>query len=174
MTGPLPSPGKAKRRRMMNGSATEQLTIALYRAFGAGLAITLMETLARLADEPLARVPFVTSIVLVTALPDSEPAKARAIIGGHALSSIAGWLSHLLLGPSDMASSVAVALAALAMIATRTLHPPAGIDAFLVPSQNLPLDWIVSPVLIGALLLAGFAKLWVAGERHLLRRMARY
>jgi CBS-domain-containing membrane protein len=159
---------------MMSGSAAEQLSIALYRAFGAGLAILLMEMLARLADEPLARVPFVTSIVLVTALPDSEAAKARAIIGGHALSSIAGWLSHLLLDASDMAGSVAVALAALGMIATRTLHPPAGIDAFLIPSQNLSWDWIVSPVLIGALLLAGFAKFWAAGERHLLRRAARF
>jgi CBS-domain-containing membrane protein len=159
---------------MLNGLAPERMTIALYRAFGAGLAITLMEMLARLADEPLARVPFVTSIVLVTALPDSEAAKARAIIGGHALASIAGWLSHVLMGPSEMASSVAVALAALGMIATRTLHPPAGIDAFLIPSQNLSWDWIVSPVLTGALLLAGFAKLWAAGERHLLRRAERF
>jgi CBS-domain-containing membrane protein len=158
---------------MTSGSAAERLSIALYRAFGAGLAITLMELLARLAEEPLARVPFVTSIVLVTALPDSEPAKARAIIGGHALSSLAGWLSHLLLNPGDMASSAAVALAALAMIATRTLHPPAGIDAFMIPAQNLSLDWIASPVLAGALLLAGFAKLWAAGERRLLRRSAR-
>lgn len=159
---------------MMSGSAAEQLSIALYRAFGAGLAIALMEVLARLADEPLARVPFVTSIVLVTALPDSEAAKARAIIGGHGLASLAGWLSHTLLDASDMAGSVAVALAALAMIATRTLHPPAGIDAFLIPSQNLTMHWIASPVMIGALLLAGFAKLWAAGERRLMRRAARY
>jgi CBS-domain-containing membrane protein len=158
---------------MKNGSASERWAIALYRALGAGLAITLMELLAQLAQEPLARVPFVTSIVLVTALPDSEAAKTRSIIGGHALSSIAGWLSNLLLGHSEMAGSVAVTLAALAMIATRMLHPPAGIDAFLIPSQKLPPLWIASPVLIGALLLAGFAKLWAAGEKPVLRRVAR-
>ena len=70
-----------------------------------------------------------------------------------------------MLGPGDATSAVAVGLATLVMIATRTLHPPAGIDAFLMASQDLPAHLVLSPVLVGAVLLAGFARIWAMGER---------
>jgi CBS-domain-containing membrane protein len=126
-----------------------------------------MEALAALAREPLIRVPFVTSVVLVMALPASDPARARAVIGGHLLSSLAGWLVLGMAGTSEPAAAAAVGLATLVMIATRTLHPPAGLDAFLMTSQNLPAIWIFNPVLIGAVLLTVFAAAWHAGERRL-------
>jgi hypothetical protein len=53
------------------------------------------------------------------------------------------------------------------MLAGRAMHPPAGIDAFLVAGLGLPMSWAVSPVLIGALLLAGFSRLWAAGGDRL-------
>lgn len=141
--------------------------IALYRAVGAGTAIAIMEALAILAAEPMVRVPFVTSIVLAMALPDSEPAQPRAIIGGHLLSCLGGFIALYAVGPGETSSAIAVGLATLLMIATRTLHPPAGIDAFLVASYGLTIDWVVNPVLVGALLLAGFALAWRWGERRM-------
>jgi CBS-domain-containing membrane protein len=57
-------------------------------------------------------------------------------------------------------------LATLAMLASRTLHPPAGIDAFLIPAYALPLGWVLNPVLIGALLLTGFSMGWRTIERR--------
>ncbi len=166
VNGP-PLPATRRPRLPARRHLVRQLGVAAYRAAGAGLAIALMEALAGLAQEPLARVPFVTSIVLVMALPASEPAQARAIIGGHLVSCLAGWCVLAFAGQSDGASAVAVGVATLAMIALRALHPPAGIDAFLMTSQALPASWIVSPVLIGALLLTAFAALWSAGERRL-------
>jgi len=142
-----------------------RFAILVYRAIGASLAIGIMEVLASAAHEPLARVPFVTSIVLVTALPDSEPAQSRAVILGHLISCLVGLAAQLVLGPGETTSAVAVGLATLAMIVTRTLHPPAGIDAFLLASQDLPAQWMLSPVLVGAVLLAGFARIWAMGER---------
>ncbi len=141
--------------------------ISVYRALGAGTAIGIMEVLAIWAAEPMVRVPFVTSIVLAMALPDSEPAQPRAIIGGHLLSCLAGLLALLMLGSGETASALAVGLATFVMIASRTLHPPAGIDAFLVASYGLGLEWMLNPVLIGALLLTGFALAWRWGERRL-------
>jgi CBS-domain-containing membrane protein len=126
-----------------------------------------MEILAHLAREPMVRVPFVTSIVLAMALPDSEPAQPRSIIGGHLLSCLAGYIALLAVPPGEAASAIGVGLCTLLMIASRTLHPPAGIDAFLVASYKLPIDWVINPVLIGALLLAGFALGWHALERRL-------
>lgn len=145
----------------------QQFLIALYRALGAGIAIGVMELLAYLAREPMVRVPFVTSIVLVMALPDSEPAQPRSIIGGHLLSCLAGYLVLLVIPAGELASALAVGLSTLIMIASRTLHPPAGIDAFLVASYGLPFDWMLNPVLVGALMLFAFSVAWHAVERRL-------
>jgi CBS-domain-containing membrane protein len=52
--------------------------------------------------------------------------------------------------------------------ATRTFHPPAGIDPLIVVVQDVPWSFLVAPVAIGALLLAAFAWLW----HNLMRRGA--
>ena len=145
--------------------------IWIHRAVGAGIAIGLMELLAYWGGDPLARVPFVTSIVLVTLLPQSEAARPAAIIGGHLLSATAGLIALWLLGPGEVATVVGVALATLLMAATRLVHPPGGIDAFLIPAEGVPAIWIINPVLIGAVALAVFAGLWFWQERTLLRRL---
>jgi CBS-domain-containing membrane protein len=146
------------------------VTIWLYRAVGAGVAIALMEVLARLAGEPLARVPFVTSIVLTMSVPDIEAAQPYAVIAGHLLSTLAGFIALWCFGAGTGAAAVGVGLAAFLMLSARAMHPPAGIDGFLVPLLGLPLVWALRPVLIGAVLLALFARLWSRGERLLPRR----
>jgi CBS-domain-containing membrane protein len=144
--------------------------IWVFRAVGAGLAIAIMELLAGLADERLARVPFVTSIVLVLALPGSEPAQPRAIIGGHLISCACGFLCFWIGGMGETASAAAAGLATFGMIAGRAIHPPAGIDAFLVPLYGLSLSWLLVPVLAGALLLTLYSKFWRLAERWLTGR----
>ena len=147
------------------------MIIPAYRAFGAALAIGIMEALAVIADEPVARVPFITSIVLVMAMPGAPAAQPRALIGGHLVSCLAGWLCLALLGPGETTSAFAVGLATLAMIVCGVLHPPAGLDAFLIASQGLPARWIVNPVLIGTGILAAYAWLWAEGERRVIHNL---
>ena len=67
--------------------------------------------------------------------------------------------------------TVAVGLAALLMLGCRAMHPPAGIDAFLVAGLGLPTNWIVNPVAAGAIPLAGYSRAWAQGE-HRLSRLA--
>lgn len=141
--------------------------IGLYRAFGAGVAIGIMENLARLGQHEAIRVPFVTSIVLTLFGPASAPAQPYAIVAGHLVSSIAGLGALICLGPGDASAALGVGAAALLMAASRAMHPPAGIDAFLIAYLGLPWSWIVSPVLIGAVLLAAFSRLWATGGRYL-------
>ena len=145
------------------------VTKCLYRAIGAAIAIALMEALAQWAGEPLARVPFVTSIVLTLGMPESEAAQPYAVVAGHLLSTFAGFAALWYLGAGTTAAAVGVGLATLLMLSARAAHPPAGIDGFLVPLLGLPLDWALKPVLVGAVLLALFAKLWSRGEGLLLR-----
>lgn len=145
----------------------------LYRAAGAAIAIVIMEVLARIAGEPLARVPFVTSIVLVMALPGSDGARPYAVIGGHMLSAASGLAAVAILGAGETPAAIGVGLAVLVMQAARAMHPPAGIGAMLVASQGLPVAWLLSPVLAGALLLVGFATLWSRLEQTFVDRTAR-
>jgi CBS-domain-containing membrane protein len=144
-----------------------QLLCWLYRALGASVAIAIMEVLARIGHHELPRLPFITSIVLTTALPDSEAARPYAVVVGHLLSAASGFAVLWTLGSGDMASATAVGLAVLLMLLCRAVHPPAGIDAFLVVNFSLTADWILNPVLVGALLLALYSRLWAAGERRL-------
>jgi len=150
-----------------------QAGVFLYRSTGTAGAMGIMELLASYVEEPLWRIPFVTSIVLVTALPDSEASRPYAVIAGHMWSCGAGLAALALLGPGNLASAVGVGLAALGMLAIRAPHPPAGIDAFLITANALSLGWVVSPVLIGSLLLVLFSQAWSVGERTIFRGGAR-
>lgn len=145
----------------------QQLAVHVYRAVGAGIAIALMELLARAADEPLSRVPFVTSIMLVMALPESEPARSYNVVGGHMLSCVAGLAALWTFGGGDVACAVALGLALLLMLLLRALHPPAGIDAFLIAAYGLSLSWAISPVLVGAIFLVGYKRMWLIIEARL-------
>lgn len=131
------------------------------------MAIGIMELLANLTQQPLSRIPFVTSIVLTLSLPDSDAARPYAIIVGHLVSSVAGFTALWCLGSGETASAVGVGLAALLMLLFRAMHPPAGIDAFLIAGYGLPMSWILNPVLAGAILIATFAGLWAKGEQRL-------
>ena len=108
------------------------------------------------------------------ALPDSEAARPLTVIAGHFLSSIAGLVAFWAFGSNEFATITGVSLATLLMLATRAVHPPAGIDAFLVPAYALPATWILNPMLSGAVLLAGFASAWSYAERSLRRRLDRW
>ena len=127
---------------------------------GAGLAIGVMEWFSAALHYPLVVIPFATSIVLIIGSPDAEPAQPRALIGGHVVSTLVGLLVLKLAGPHAWAAAAAVGLAVLAMYATGTFHPPAGINPLLVVSNSLPWSFLMMPVLAGALLLVTFALVW--------------
>jgi CBS-domain-containing membrane protein len=129
-------------------------------AAGGAVAIGVMEVVSEHAAFPLMFVPFATSIVLVMGTPDAEPAQPRALVGGHLLSTAVGLLTLGITGASPWAAAVAVGLAMVAMHATRTFHPPAGIDPLIVVAQDMPASFLIAPVALGALLLAAFAWLW--------------
>jgi CBS-domain-containing membrane protein len=144
-----------------------------YRAAGAGLAIAIMEWLAALSGEPYWRVPFVTSIVLVMTLPQSEAARPYAIVVGHASACAAGFAALYLFGAGGAASAVGVGVAGFLMLLLRAPHPPAGIDAYLIAANDLPLRWALSPVLAGCLLLVAFAWGWSRAERAIFAKEER-
>jgi CBS-domain-containing membrane protein len=145
-------------------SARRTIYPRLAQAAAAGLGVTFaigaMEWSSIVANYPLALIPFATSIVLVVGSPDAPPAQPRALIGGHLVATLVGFVVLLTTGPHAWAAAAAVGLAVLAMYLTDTFHPPAGIDPLLIVSANLPWSFLLMPVLAGALSLTAFAYFW--------------
>jgi CBS-domain-containing membrane protein len=129
-------------------------------AAGGAAAIAVMELLAERTTFPLLFVPFATSIVLVMGSPEAEPAQPRALVGGHLVSAAVGLLVVHITGPGPWVAAVAVGLAIVAMHATRTFHPPAGIDPLVIVINGMPWTFLAVPVAAGAGLLVLFALVW--------------
>jgi CBS-domain-containing membrane protein len=146
-----------------------RLTGAVVGGTGAAIAIGVMEWSSAFIHTPLAAIPFATSIVLVMGAPEVAAARPRALIGGHLISTVVGFVVLAVAGPHAWAAAIAVGLAVIAMILTDTLHPPAGINPLLVVTQDLPWSFLFAPVLAGAVALALFALVW----RRVAAQMAR-
>jgi CBS-domain-containing membrane protein len=129
-------------------------------AAGGAIAIALMELLSERAVFPLMFVPFATSIVLVMGSPELEAAQPRALIGGHLVATLVGLLVVKTAGPGPWVAAVAVGLSMVAMHATKSFHPPAGIDPLVVVVNDMSWIFLLAPVAVGACLLAGLAFVW--------------
>lgn len=138
---------------------------ALIAGVGAGLAAAVMIFYATTSATPLWLVPFATSIVLVLAAPDSPQAQPRNVLGGHVISCLAGYAVLWPLGSSPALGALALGLSVAAMVLTRTLHPPAGVNGLLVVTSHLPLMFMLVPVAAGAVLLVLFAVLYHRATR---------
>ena len=135
-------------------------------AVGGAIAIAAMEAFAARSAIPLMAVLFGTSIVLVLGSPDVDAAQPRALIGGHLVATLVGLAVVKLAGPEPWAAALAVGLAMVAMHATGTFHPPAGIDPLLVVVNNMSWSFLLLPVAAGALTLAMFAYVWHLAVRR--------
>jgi len=79
----------------------------------------------------------VTSIVLVTALPDNEAARPPCRHPRAFAVERRGADRLWTIGSNEFATAAGVALATLLMLAARVVHPPAGINAFLIPAYAI-------------------------------------
>ncbi len=75
---------------------------------------------------------FGASAVLVYGAIRSPLAQPRNVVGGHIISGIVGVACYQLFGGTIwLASALGVSLAIVAMLATKTLHPPGGATALI-------------------------------------------
>jgi CBS-domain-containing membrane protein len=79
------------------------------------------------------------------------------VILGHGLSSAIGLACLSAFGPTPSAMAGAVAAAIMVMMATRTVHPPAGSNPVIIFLTQPSWAFLVTPTLAGALLIAAFA-----------------
>lgn len=106
---------------------------------------------------------FGASSVLVYGVIQSPLAQPRNLIGGHLVSALIG-VSVQKLAPDILwiTAPLAVSLSIVLMQITKTLHPPGGATALIAVTgsaelKNLGYWYVVSPVLVGSLILLAVA-----------------
>lgn len=103
--------------------------------FGVALGLLVTGVLSRwlgLAPTGWLIAPLGASAVLVFGIPSSPMAHPWAVVAGNTLSALVGTGSAVLIPETQLAAPVAVAVSMVAMLCTRSLHPPGGAIALMV------------------------------------------
>ena len=128
-------------------------------AIGIGLCGYLSSQFFEIRDMTLLIGSFGASAVLVYGAIRSPLAQPRNLVGGHVISGIIGVACcHWCGEPVWLAAALAVSLSIVAMLATRTLHPPGGATALIAviggdKVYTLGFLYPFIPVGLGALIL---------------------
>ncbi len=120
---------------------------------GGFLAIAVVAYLADFSNTALVLGSFGATCVLVFGFPDSPFSQPRNIVAGHFISSFVGLCVLTLLGNEWWCVALAVGTAIAFMQITRTVHPPAGSNPVIVMLTEPAWQFLITPTLIGALLL---------------------
>ena len=115
--------------------------------------ILILLLLTRVTHNLWIMAPFGASCVLAFGVWDSPLSQPRNIVGGHMLSTCVGLLCKNFLGDSMLVTALAVGLAIMTMMLTKTTHPPAGADPLVVLLTKQITGWsyLITPVLVGSL-----------------------
>ena len=127
-------------------------------AFGAFLCISALAYLNSFDESNLWLIPpFGASMVLVMAVHESPLAHPKNILFGHIISAFSGVFVFSLLGSSFISLGLAVGLAIFLMMATKTVHPPAGANPIIAILGAKGMGFILMPVAVGASFIVLFA-----------------
>lgn len=141
----------------MKGQSTSPLKVNTKDAFtglvGGSLAIFLLIYLTNLTATEWLMAPFGASCVLVFAAWNAPLSQPRNIIGGHLISASIGLLLYHLFGAEPWTLALGVGLSIACMMLTKTTHPPAGANPIIVILGGYSWGYLVTPVLIGAIII---------------------
>jgi len=120
---------------------------------GGFMAIAVLAGLADSLNAVLVMGSFGASCVLVFGFPDAPFSQPRNVVAGHFLSTLTGLAFLKFCGPVWWSVALAVCVAIMLMMMTRTVHPPAGSNPVIVFLLQPGWDYLFFPTLSGALLL---------------------
>ncbi len=112
---------------------------------------------------------FGASCVLVFGFPDVPFSQPRNVVLGHCISSAIGLTFVAVLGVHWWVVALSTATAVAVMMATRTVHPPAGSNPVIVFLAQPGWSFLLLPTLLGSVMLVAVALLF-----HNMTREARY
>lgn len=133
----------------------------IFAWIGVFVAISTVAVLTNITKYPLVLGSFGASCVLLFGFPKSPFSQPRNVIIGHTLSSFIGLLFYHFVGHEWWSLGLALATAIAMMIATRTVHPPAGSNPVIVYLTGAKWNFLLTPTLIGAIILVIVALLYI-------------
>lgn len=142
---------------LLAGASWRDRAIAAAGAtLGVAATVFAMRHGVALGGLPLVAAPLGASAVLVFAVPASPLAQPWPVIGGSALSALAGVAAGQLVPDPAIAAGLAVGGAILLMTLARCLHPPGGAVALLMVLGGAPaaagVGFALQPIAINAAL----------------------
>jgi CBS-domain-containing membrane protein len=136
-----------------------RLILSLFSGVGAALAIGILAFADSVqSDIVLLMAPFGATAVLVFGVPDSPLAQPKNVILGHLITAFIGICFVEFIGVTPLSLSIATGLAVSAMLFTKTTHPPAGANPVLIMLAGQSWAFLVTPVLLGAVILVIIGK----------------
>ncbi len=142
------------------GAALPQKVDAKEIAFawiGGFLAIALIGYLTQSSHSLLIMGSFGASCVLLFGYPKSPFSQPRNVIFGHLFSTFIGLFFLHVFGGAWWSMALALASAVAVMLASRTVHPPAGSNPLIVFLLGAHWDYLLFPSLTGSLMLVSVA-----------------
>lgn len=103
--------------------------------------------------------PFGATAVLVFGVPDSPLAQPKNVIAGHVITATIGLVFFHFVPVEPWSLACATGLAISAMLITKTTHPPAGANPLLIMLTGQSWSFLVTPVLLGAVIIVVCGKL---------------
>jgi CBS-domain-containing membrane protein len=98
------------------------------------------------------------SCVILFGMPENEMAQPRSVLGGHVIASVIGLIFlHFSraagVGSANLWMIAAMATSLVAMMATRTIHSPAGANTIVIFAEKADWSFLLSPLAIGLLVI---------------------
>lgn len=141
-----------------NNSLYNKVLIA---SLGGFIAIAIISFLANYSGYPLIMGSFGASCVLIFGYPDSPFSQPKNVIAGHLLATFIGLTFLHFVGPQWWSMALALSIALGVMIATDTVHPPAGSNPIIVFLANADWSFIFLPSTLGSISLVMIAFIFI-------------
>ncbi len=129
-------------------------------ALGAGAAVALALACVAPPASPWLLASLGSSAAFVFCLTRAAAAQPRALLGGHLLSAAVGIGCQQLFGDALWVYGLAATLAVGLMLATATLHPPAGANPVIMIHGHAGWSALWQPVAVAVLCIIAVAWLW--------------
>jgi CBS-domain-containing membrane protein len=141
--------------RLLTVLFTEHGTVkqSLFAAVGGFIAIACIAYLAFYSNYPLVMGSFGASCVLLFGFPESPFSQPKNIIAGHLLSTFIGLCFLHFVGPQWWSMALALSIALGVMIASDTVHPPAGSNPLIVFLADADWSFLFLPSTAGSVIL---------------------
>ncbi|MBR9787043.1 MAG: HPP family protein [Vibrionaceae bacterium] len=147
----------------------KNIGLSVIAGIGASLAIGMLSFFdATMSNVALLMAPFGATTVLVFGVPDSPLAQPKNVIFGHLITALVGVIFTQYVGVSPLTLALATGIAVSLMLVTKTTHPPAGANPLLIMLSGQGWAFLITPVLVGAVLIVlvgksmqGLLRQWV-------------